>query len=77
MKKPLTGRRRRAVIAIKQAMLPIMMFAVVTAIMCWTAAWFFSDRVVFSDALIGLGCLPIVVAVCAYLLVLVSHVDRR
>ena len=77
MNHPVTSRRRRLLISVKQAMLPIMIFAIISAAMCWTAAWIFSGRVELSNALIGIGCFPIVAAVAAYLLVLVSHVDRR
>jgi len=56
---------------------PIMIFAVIAAPLCWAGAWFFSDRGDFSQALIGLGCLPIVVAICAYLYLLVNKVERN
>ena len=68
---------RRRLLSIRQHLLPIMVFAVVTAVLCWAAAWFFADRIDFSNALIALGCFPIVVAVCAYLLVLLNNVERR
>lgn len=55
---------------------PIMIFAAVVAPLCWAGAWFFYERRDFSDALIGLGCLPIVVAVCAYLYLLVNKIER-
>ena len=56
---------------------PIMVFAVVAALLCWTAAWFFADRGDLSNALIVIGCFPIVVAVAAYLLVLVTNINRK
>ena len=62
--------------SLRKLLTPIMIFAVVAAPLCWAGAWFFSDRRDFSDALIGLGCLPIVVAVCAYLYLLVNRVER-
>ncbi|OQW61241.1 MAG: hypothetical protein A4S14_17750 [Proteobacteria bacterium SG_bin9] len=55
---------------------PIMIFAAVAAPLCWAGAWFFRERGDFSDALIGLGALPIVVAVCAYLYLLVNKIER-
>lgn len=75
MTAPLQPRRR--LLSIKRHLLPIMVFAVVIAAMSWAAAWFFADRPQYSNALIGLGCLPIVVAVCAYLIVLINNVERR
>lgn len=68
---------RRRLLSIRQHLLPIMIFAVVTAILCWAAAWLFADHTDFSNALIALGCFPIVVAVCAYLIVLLNNVERR
>jgi hypothetical protein len=49
---------------------PIMLLALGTAVVAWTAAWFFRDQFVFSAVLIGIGCFPIVVAVVGYLFVL-------
>jgi uncharacterized membrane protein len=68
---------RRRFLSIQRNLLPIMVFAVVIAAMSWAAAWFFADRPQYSNALIGLGCLPIVVAVCAYLIVFINNVERR
>ncbi len=68
---------RRRLLSIKQHLLPIMIFAVVIAILCWTAAWFFVDRIDFSEAMIALGCLPIVIAICAYPIVLLNNIERR
>ncbi|MBX9709480.1 MAG: hypothetical protein K2X60_00415 [Xanthobacteraceae bacterium] len=76
MTKP-ASRSRRRLLSIQQHLTPIMIFAVVVAAMSWAAAWFFADRPQYSNALIGLGCLPIVIAVCAYLIVLVCNVERR
>jgi hypothetical protein len=56
---------------------PIMIFAAVATPLCWGGAWFFRERIDFSNALIGLGCLPIVVAICAYLYLLVKKAERR
>lgn len=60
----------------EKALTPICVFALVNAIVCWTAAWIFRETYEFSATLVGLGCFPIVVAVCAYLLVLVNKVER-
>jgi hypothetical protein len=49
---------------------PIMVLALGTAVIAWTAAWFFREQFVFSAVLLGIGCFPIVVAVVGYLFVL-------
>jgi hypothetical protein len=67
----------RLALTFRQAMTPIFVFALVTAVICWAAAWLFRDTYEFSATLLGLGCLPIVVAICAYLLVLVHKVERE
>ena len=68
--------KRRPAIDLERLLRPIMIFAAVAAPLCWAGAWFFRERRDFSDALIGLGCLPIVVAVCAYLYLLVNRIER-
>ena len=69
------GRRMdRLALTIERAMTPIFVFAFLNAIMCWIAAWVFRATYEFSATLLGLGGFPIVVAVCAYLLVLVNRV---
>ena len=50
----------------------MLVFAPIVAILCWTAAWVFREQFVLSATLIGLGSFPIVVAVVAYLLVLLK-----
>ena len=67
----------RLALTFEQALTPIFVFAVVAAPLCWAGAWFFRETYEFSATLLGLGCLPLVVAVCAYLLVLVNKVERR
>jgi hypothetical protein len=67
----------RLALTFRQAMMPIFVFALLAAIVCWTAAWMFRDTFVFAATLLGLGCLPIVVAISAYLLVLVHKVERE
>ncbi len=61
----------------KTALQPIYLLALVNAIVCWTVAWVFWDRFEFSATLFGLGCFPIVVAVCAYLYLLTKKVERK
>ena len=70
------NKRGKLAISLRTWLTPIMIFAVIAAPLCWAGAWFFSDRGDFSQALIGLGCLPIVVAVCAYLYLLVNKIER-
>jgi hypothetical protein len=59
----------------RMAMTPIMILALGTAVIAWTAAWIFRDNFVFSATLLGIGCLPIVIAVIAYLLVLLKRLE--
>jgi hypothetical protein len=66
----------RLTLTFEKAMTPIFVFAVVNAILCWGTAWFFKETYEFSATLLGLGGFPIVVAVCAYLLVLVNRIER-
>lgn len=67
---------RRLALNIEAAIRPIFAFALLNALLCWGAAWVFRDVYEFSMILLVVGCLPIVVAVCAYLLVLVTRVER-
>jgi hypothetical protein len=68
--------RRQRMIGLKSALEPIYLIALVNAVVCWSACWFFWDRFEFSATLFGLGCFPIVVAVSAYLYLLTNRVDR-
>ena len=68
---------RKRLPALKAALTPIYLLALINAVVCWTAAWFFWDRYEFSASLFGLGCFPIVVAVCAYLYLLTQRVERK
>jgi hypothetical protein len=61
----------------KALLLPIFVFAPVNALICWTAAWIFRDRYEFMATFVGFGCGPIVIALCAYLYVLVSTISRE
>lgn len=74
--KPPKADGTRTPLSFETALLPILIFAPVVAVLCWTAAWVFRDEFVFKGTLIGLGCFPIVVAVVAYLLVLLKKLDR-
>jgi hypothetical protein len=60
----------------EKVLLPILIFAPLVTLLCWTAAWIFRDEFVFKATLIGLGCFTIVVGAVACLLVLVKRVDR-
>jgi hypothetical protein len=73
---PTTTRIGRLTLTFEKALKPIFIFAFLNAILCWGAAWLFRETYVFSATLLGLGRLPIVVAICAYLLVLVHKVKR-
>jgi hypothetical protein len=61
----------------RTALTPIYLLALVNAVVCWTVCWLFWDRFTFSATLFGLGCFPIVVAVCAYLYLLTKKVENR
>jgi hypothetical protein len=66
----------RLTLTFEKALRPIFVFAVLNAVICWVAAWIFRENFLFSATLLGLGAFPIVVAVCAYLLVLVKRIER-
>ncbi|MDO8980103.1 MAG: hypothetical protein Q7V17_12815 [Afipia sp.] len=74
---PQDAPRRKRLLSFKTALTPIYLLALVNAIVCWTIAWVFWDRFEFSATLFGLGCFPIVVAVCAYLYLLTKKVERK
>lgn len=69
--------RRKPLMNFKTALAPIYLLALVNAVVCWTLCWVFWDRFEFSATLFGLGCFPIVVAVCAYLYLLTKKVERK
>ena len=62
----------RSALSLKSALTLMLVFAPIVAIVCWTAAWVFREQFVLSATLLGLGSFPIVVAVVAYLLVLLK-----
>ena len=74
---PRQAPHRKPGIGFKAALTPIYLLALVNAIICWTVCWLFWDRFVFSAALFALGCIPIVVAVCAYLYLLTRKVEQK
>ena len=55
---------------------PFFVFALVAAIACWVAAWAFRDTYELLVVLVSVGCLLLVAAICAYLFLLVSSVER-
>ncbi len=61
---------------LEKVLLPILIFAPVVTLLCWTAAWVFRDDFVFKATLIGLGCFTIVVGAVSCLLVLVKRTGR-
>lgn len=67
---------RKPRMSFKTALTPIFGLAAINAVVCWAVSWVFWDRYEFSGTLFGLGCFGIVVAVCAYLYLLVAKVDR-
>ena len=74
--KPRT-RIERLAVTFERALKPIFVFAFIAAPLCWAAAWVFRETYEFSATLLGLGCFPLVAAVCAYLLVLVNRIERE
>jgi hypothetical protein len=70
-------RMGRLSLTFEKAMTPIFVFALVNALLCWGAAWLFRETYAFSATLLGLGAFPIVVAICAYLLVLIHKIERE
>jgi hypothetical protein len=73
-----TGKTGKLPLGLKfrELLLPIFVFAPLMAILCWAAAWFFWEWRDFAGAFLGLGCFAMVVAICAYLFVLVNRIER-
>jgi hypothetical protein len=65
--------QRKPATSFKAALEPIYLFALINALLCWSACWLFWERFVFAATAFGLGCFPIVVAVCAYLYLLTKR----
>ncbi|MBN9597715.1 MAG: hypothetical protein J0G36_20480 [Afipia sp.] len=61
---------------LEKALLPILIFAPLVTVLCWTAAWIFRDEFIFKAVLIGLGGFAIVIGTVACLLVLLKRIDR-
>ncbi len=61
----------------RRLLYPILIFAPVNAAVCWTAMWAFRDNRDFATIFLGVGCGGIVVALCAYLYLLVKTTERR
>lgn len=57
----------------EKVLLPILIFAPLVTLLCWTAAWVFRDDFVFKATLIGLGCFTIVIGAVACLMALVKR----
>lgn len=58
------------------ALIPIFIFSVVNAAVCWFAAWVFWERYEFSVTCLAIGCAGIVIALSSYLFVLTSELRR-
>ena len=76
-RKTANTRMNRLTLTFARTMTPIFLFAFFNALLCWGAAWVFRETYAFSATLLGLGAFPIVVAICAYLLVLVHKIERE
>lgn len=74
--KPPKGALGRFTLTFERALTPIFVFALINAVVCWVAAWVFRETFEFMALFVALGGLPIVVAVCAYILVLIHKIER-
>ena len=61
---------------LRVALLPIFVFSLVNAAVCWFAAWVFWERYEFAATCLGFGCGGIVVALCSYLFVLLHELRK-
>lgn len=66
----------RPKLSFQQLLWPILIFAPVNAAGCWTMMYVFRDNPDYATTFLGFGCGGIVVALCAYLYVLVKNVER-
>jgi hypothetical protein len=73
--KPQSNKMQRMRQNLEKALLPILIFAPLVTLLCWTAAWIFRDDFIFKATLIGLGCFTIVIGAVACLLVLLKRLD--
>ena len=70
------GLSRLERIRVQSALNPIIWLAVSVPIIAWSAAFLFRDEFVFASVLVAVGCLPIIVAVLAYMILLFRSPDR-
>lgn len=70
------GLSRLERIRVRSALNPIIWLAVSVPIISWSAAFVFRDEFIFACIFIGVGCLPIIVAVLAYMILLFRSPDR-
>jgi hypothetical protein len=70
------ARRRRRLLPFHRLLTPFFVFALGAAIVCWIAAWVFQGTYELLVTLVSVGCFLIVVAVCAYLYLLVTVVEQ-
>jgi len=63
-------------VRIRSALNPIIWLSVPTAVISWSAAWLFQYHSAIAGVLIGIGCLPIVAAVSAFMILLFKNPDR-
>jgi hypothetical protein len=63
-------------VRVRSALNPIIWLSVATAIISWSAAWFFQNDPAITALLIATGCLPIFAAVAAYFILLFKSPDR-
>ena len=70
------GASRLARIRVTSALNPIIWLAAAIAPIAWIAAWFFKDHLYLASVLIGIGCLPVLVGVAAYFVLLFKDPNR-
>jgi hypothetical protein len=63
-------------IRVRSALNPIIWLSVAVPIISWAAAYLFRGDYHFAGVLIAIGCLPIVTAVLAYMILLFRSPDR-
>ena len=63
-------------VRVRSALNPIIWLSVAVPIISWSAAYLFQSQYLFACILIAIGCLPIVTAVLAYMILLFRNPDR-
>jgi hypothetical protein len=63
-------------VRVRSALNPIIWLSVAVPIIAWSAAFLFSNQYIFACVLIAMGCLPIIAAVLAYMILLFKSPDR-